>query len=84
MAGQYRNEDTTGGDHEHGYEWQQAREQERLEREAAQGTGAAPPAYDPTSEFFLPYEGSVVADSEDVGTGGGNKGYAPPPGPPPK
>jgi hypothetical protein len=84
MAGQYRNEDTTGGDHEHGYEWQQAREAERLEREAAQGTGAAPPAYDPTSVLKSYSQNSAVADSSDVGTGSGGKAYAPPSGPPPK
>jgi hypothetical protein len=59
MAGQYGNRDqngneasATGDDHEHGYEWQQAREQERLDREAAAGGTAAPPAYDPTSKLL--------------------------------
>jgi len=31
--------------HEHGYEWEQAREQERSAREQS-GAGAAPPGYD--------------------------------------
>ena len=35
-------------DHEHGYEWAQAREAERLEREQA-GTGAPPPGYEVSS-----------------------------------
>jgi hypothetical protein len=34
-----------GEDHEHGYEWAQAREQERLERERM-GAEAPPPGYD--------------------------------------
>jgi hypothetical protein len=39
---------------QHGYEWEQAREAERLEREAAAGgSGNAPPAYDPTSKYPL-------------------------------
>jgi hypothetical protein len=54
MAGQYQTGNATGNggadDHEHGYEWQQAREQERLERESAHA--AAPPAYDPTSKLI--------------------------------
>jgi hypothetical protein len=37
---------------QHGYEWEQAREAERLEREGASG-GNAPPAYDPTSKYPL-------------------------------
>lgn len=39
----------TGGqnDHEHGYEWEQAREAERLERmQQQQESGPAPPGYD--------------------------------------
>lgn len=57
MAGQYGanrgesdmnvNKPETFGeaDHEHGYEWQQAREAERMERQQGQGTDA-PPGYD--------------------------------------
>ena len=51
MANNYRNEDNNNNnnDTEHGYEWEQAREAERLEREGA-SAGNAPPAYDPTSK----------------------------------
>jgi hypothetical protein len=66
-----------------GYEWEQAREQERLEREAAAGGGGnAPPAYDPTSKY--PPNHIRMELIVDMGTNGGNKGYAPPSGAPPK
>lgn len=51
MAGQYTGNTNTkaagsdNGAHEHGYEWEQAREAERLEREQAAG-GHGPPGYD--------------------------------------
>jgi hypothetical protein len=68
---------------QHGYEWEQAREQERLEREAAAGgSGNAPPAYDPTSKY--PFVRRRTELMVDMGTNGGNKGYAPPSGAPPK
>lgn len=52
MAGQYGNKEArntgtsgmNGDQHQHGYEWEQAREAERLERE--QNGGNAPPGYD--------------------------------------
>lgn len=77
MAGQYGKEARTGteanninnGEHEHGYEWEQAREAERLERE---GGGAAPPGYDVTTQT------PVV-----TGTPQTSNHYAPPPGAPP-
>ncbi|KAL7419396.1 hypothetical protein Q5752_006234 [Cryptotrichosporon argae] len=55
-------------DHEHGYEWEQARENERLERERA-GAGAEvpPPGYDVATTHATDSTGQ----------------YAPPPGPPP-
>lgn len=41
-----------GSEHEHGYEWEQAREAERLEREQQQqGGGAPPPGYNVNGEF---------------------------------
>jgi hypothetical protein len=44
---------------QHGYEWEQAREAERLEREGASG-GNAPPAYDPTSKYpSIPSKGGA-------------------------
>jgi len=57
-AGQYGQQpkETRGEtEHEHGYEWQQAREAERLERE--QANGAAPPGYDVAAsrESGLPF-----------------------------
>jgi hypothetical protein len=52
MANNYRNEESTTDNHEHGYEWEQAREAERLEREGGSGVNA-PPAYDPTSKSRL-------------------------------
>ncbi|WWC61042.1 uncharacterized protein I303_103620 [Kwoniella dejecticola CBS 10117] len=79
MAGQYQSRNDTGvgannaggaDDHEHGYEWAQAREAERLEREqaAAEG-GKAPPGYD------------VATSAQN--TGSNNSTYQPPAGPPP-
>ncbi|KAK1924837.1 hypothetical protein DB88DRAFT_487039 [Papiliotrema laurentii] len=59
MAGQYgvnADKNGSGGDHEHGYEWEQAREQERLEREQ---NGQAPPGYD------------VANSAQNTGTGSG-------------
>ncbi|WWC89961.1 uncharacterized protein L201_004890 [Kwoniella dendrophila CBS 6074] len=79
MAGQYRSGQdnaTTGNagenDHEHGYEWAQAREAERLEREqasAAGGNAPAPPGYE------------VATSAQNTGTN--NTSYQPPAGPPP-
>jgi hypothetical protein len=49
MAGQYTGNKPARSDdgaHEHGYEWEQAREAERLERESG---GNAPPGYDVSS-----------------------------------
>lgn len=87
MAGQYGHQqsyrggnDSGNNDHEHGYEWEQAREQERLDRQNAQGT--APPAYDPTSKCPLTVPSpDVAAHLVDMPVGG--KSYAPPSGPPP-
>lgn len=65
--GSYRGETAAAGD-EHGYEWEQAREQERLEREANSGTGQAPPAYDPTSKspsIPLNHESALEGPSAD-------------------
>lgn len=60
--------------HEHGYEWEQAREAERLERMQQQG-GAAPPGYD----VSVGNQNPVVSGTSRPG----NDGFAPPPGPPP-
>lgn len=49
--GRYGNKEAgpeTGESHEHGYEWAQARENERLERE--QSGAAAPPGYDVSAQ----------------------------------
>jgi hypothetical protein len=88
----------TGGqnDHEHGYEWEQAREAERLERMQQQGSGPAPPGYDVSvgnSECAhgrgrlsrVGRVGSELTVAENVVTGNtsGNDTFAPPPGPPP-
>jgi hypothetical protein len=83
MAGQYgvnADKNGSGGDHEHGYEWEQAREQERLEREQ---NGQAPPGYDVANsgELLSPACGiELTIAAQNTGTG---SGYAPPPGPPP-
>ena len=56
MAGQYgrygnrdKPADSNGEDHEHGYEWQQARDQERMEREQRMND-TAPPGYDVSAQ----------------------------------
>ncbi|WWC69379.1 uncharacterized protein I206_103318 [Kwoniella pini CBS 10737] len=77
MAGQYQSRNDTGTtpnvgteDHEHGYEWAQAREAERLEREQAGAEGGkAPPGYD------------VATSTQN--TGNAHSTYQPPAGPPP-
>lgn len=62
-------------DHEHGYEWAQAREQERIEREQAEAGGAAPPGYEVASASS-PSQTGGRADRPD-------QTFAPPAGPPP-
>ncbi|ORY27180.1 hypothetical protein BCR39DRAFT_538823 [Naematelia encephala] len=62
MAGQYSstgvNTYKTGatgvGAHEHGYEWEQAREQERLEREQGNANDIPPPGYDVAAQPARP------------------------------
>lgn len=73
MAGAYGNRDASkengngnlesGGDHEHGYEWAQAREAERLERDQS-GTAAPPPGYEVSSSESTPVRHqNLIADS---------------------
>jgi len=48
MAGQYGGaKPMTGDEQEHGYEWEQAREEERMAR------GQAPPGYDVTGSELI-------------------------------
>lgn len=77
MAGQYTGASKTGtaagsdNAHEHGYEWEQAREAERLEREQQAG-GHAPPGYDVSntqSESKSPIEASP-SDADENSTYG--------------
>ena len=83
-AGQYGaqpKETRTEGDHEHGYEWQQAREAERLEREGANAT--QPPGYDVAASRAY-HRGSLDFTLTTEQNTGNATGYAPPPGAPPK
>lgn len=86
MSGQYGAgaNNTATSDHEHGYEWEQAREAERLERE--QGSGAAaPPGYDVAAcesqrTYSKPNHANPRLTAQNKP---GNANYAPPTGPPP-
>ena len=84
MAAQYKapQDSTNEAGHEHGYEWEQAREQERLERLQANNTAPAPPSYDTAAgESIFPLSSSISLTAVQ-GTHATNT-YAPPPGPPP-
>jgi hypothetical protein len=83
MAGQYgqNNAQPASGateNHEHGYEWEQAREEERRAREEAQASETvSPPGYNVASGEFWEQCGDVKLIYS------GNQGFAPPPGAPP-
>lgn len=58
------NNNTGNNDHEHGYEWEQAREAERLEREQAAG-GHAPPGYDVSTAATSEYRSHSAITAEE-------------------
>ncbi|WWD16002.1 hypothetical protein CI109_100426 [Kwoniella shandongensis] len=75
MAGQYTGTGAgnhESAEHEHGYEWEQAREAERLAQQGGQGgvIENGPPGYD------------IATSTHNTGSTN-NTHYTPPPGPPP-
>jgi hypothetical protein len=70
-------------EHEHGYEWEQAREQERLERESAGAGNPPPPGYDVAASKCASLYFELVAKCMLAANNTGATHYAPPAGPPP-
>ncbi|KIR54307.1 hypothetical protein I315_03366 [Cryptococcus gattii Ru294] len=90
MAGQYGSyQGQTEGveNHEHGYEWEQARqEEEERRKQGGQTSDIPPPGYDVATSKFFDYHAYHFFANLPLGaqnTGSNAATYAPPPGPPP-
>lgn len=90
MAGQYGSyQGQTEGfeNHEHGYEWEQARqEEEERRKQGGQTSDIPPPGYDVATSKFFVYQAYHFFANLPLGaqnTGSNAATYAPPPGPPP-